>query len=113
MTRVLQDLESLLAGPSTTEGIGDIGESVLVERTRDRQSDDDRQPSGDRNWDQFVEPGGDRPDDAPDQRADDREPRNDSVMLDGRSGPDRNSCEELDRAQKPVHGLPVTPRTIP
>ena len=100
MAGVLQDLEAPLARRPAGDGVGGVGEAVLVEGARDEDADEhpDRRRDGARHE---VRESGDGPaGEGADQRADDGEPDDDGGGV-GRGGPpDRHPGQELDGADE-------------
>ena len=74
VTGVLEDLQSALDRRAAGEGVGDVGETVLVERTSDQHAGRHRDGRRDDRRHQVPQSSGDAADAGADQRTDDREP---------------------------------------
>ena len=102
VARVVEDLQPPLARPAAGEGVGGVGEPVLVEGAGEGDPEQHGDRGGDRHRHQLPEPGGDPADGGTDQRADHREPRHGPRELTGAAGTDRDPGEELDGGDEPA-----------
>ncbi len=116
MTRILQDLQAPLDRPAAAERVGNIGQTVLVERAGDQQSDDDGNCRGHQWRNHVPQPGGSATDGGTDQRPDQREPRHAGGDIRLSAQPDGDACEELgggEQARQPNHSPKVGTSVIP
>ena len=100
VARVLQDLEAPLAGRPAGDGVGGVGQAVLVEGAGDEDADEHPDRRGDGARHEVRQPGDDPTGERADQRPDDGEPDDDGGGV-GRGRPaDRHPGQELDGADE-------------
>ena len=101
VARVLEDLQPPLDRPPAGDGVGRVGEPVLVERAGHEDADEHGDGGGDSGRHELAQAGGDAADECPDERADHREPHDDRRRVGGSGAPDGDPGEELDGAEEP------------
>ena len=103
MTGILEDDEALLTIPTTTERVGDVGQTVLVERAGHERRDGEGERRTHRGRQHL---GGQREDtttDEPDQQPDDGEPRRRSRDVDLTVTMQRHPSQERSRDAGAAH----------
>ena len=106
MARILEDAQAIVARPATHEGVGDVGQTVLVEAAGDEEAEHDRTGRGDSGRCPRFERGGHTTDRRSDEYADDGEPGNTRGGVERSSGSHGQAREEYHGADETVHRAP-------
>ena len=116
VTWILQDFQSTVDRRASGEGVGHVGETILVERSGDQQPDRNRDGGRHDRWHQVPKSGGGSSDSRPDQCADNWEPDDAGGHIRLAPQSDRDSCQELNGGEQaqpnhsPKVGTSVMPR---
>ena len=115
VTWILQDFQSTVDRRASGEGVGHVGETVLVERSGDQQPDRNRDGGRHDRRHQVPKSGGGSSDSRADQCADNWEPDDAGGHIRLAPQSDRDSCQELNGGEQaqPNHSPKVGTSVMP